>query len=70
MKANYRTVDTCFNCKHCFIEIELVCMFYEEIPCDKVPTLADVVNLEKYLKWINRNEVQCNGICDNYEHRD
>lgn len=70
MKQNYKALNTCLTCKHCFIELELVCTFYEDMPCDNIPTLSDVVNLEKYLKWIDRNKVQCNGICDNYENKD
>lgn len=68
MKQNYKTVDCCLNCKHCFIELELICTFYEEIPVDHIPNiLTDIAVVEKYLRWIDRNRTQCNGICDNYE---
>lgn len=69
MKQNYRTLNTCLNCKHGFMELEIVCQFYEGMPCANIPTITDVVNLEKYLQWVDRNKVECNGVCDNYEHR-
>lgn len=51
------------------MELEIVCQFYEGMPCANIPTITDVVNLEKYLQWVDRNKVECNGVCDNYEHR-
>lgn len=62
---NYRSVDTCMNCKFCIYD-----NYYCGNFCNYDNTLKDVYRSKKEKEWYKKNAIDVideNGICDNFE---